>query len=284
MENPTRAQDDPTGGYQLIDQLIDQMLDAAGRRDFAAFNLAAQHLHELPSGATHPTVQARVRSTLTATFGPQPSYDQLIRAAKAVHRELAGHINTTACTVEAVIRNYYGDPDLLADLPGDSAPLLELAIAGLLSSAEASGHHLETATEGDAQEPDAPPLEIVTWTPDADAARIDDADQVAAYLDATAILLAAPMADIDMLDPERPTIGSLVWRTDGRYVFGGSLNHYVRTYAIAPPRDMLDHIREHHYVCGRVDRDRLDMATRLLTGTTGREPARQPDEHDPFRT
>lgn len=96
---------------------------------------------------------------------------------------------------------------------------------------------------------------------------IEDHEQVARYLSDAAAVLGAPSPVYDKLDDSSPVIGSVVWITDGEFVWPGELEHYVRTYHTSPPEGLLRRIRKLNYTCPTVSPDKVSEALSMLSGT-----------------
>ncbi len=103
-------------------------------------------------------------------------------------------------------------------------------------------------------EDEAPPLRIarVFDVVDADGARFlpdherltgADLEQVAAYLDAGAPVLATTARLRDEVEPERGEVVPMTYRTDGRWLWTDAVLYYLLTYGFAPEPELLARAR-----------------------------------------
>ncbi|GLY20065.1 hypothetical protein Kisp01_70790 [Kineosporia sp. NBRC 101677] len=76
--------------------------------------------------------------------------------------------------------------------------------------------------------------------------RIDDLDEVIAllrYLGDGLPVLTTSVTMADVLDPERPEVVPLTFRTDGRWVWTDTITYYLERYGLAPEPELLYHLQ-----------------------------------------
>jgi hypothetical protein len=76
--------------------------------------------------------------------------------------------------------------------------------------------------------------------------RIDDqaeAERLLGYLDRALPVLTSSATMADVLDPERPAVVPLTFRTDGRWIWTDTVGYYLERYALAPDEALLAHLR-----------------------------------------
>jgi hypothetical protein len=71
-----------------------------------------------------------------------------------------------------------------------------------------------------------------------------DLEQVAAYLEAGAPVLATTGRLTDVVEPERGAVVPMSYRTDGCWLWTESVAYYLRAYRLAPAPDLLAHVRK----------------------------------------
>ncbi len=93
------------------------------------------------------------------------------------------------------------------------------------------------------------------------------------YLRAAPVVLSSRGLAPDAVDPEHPETVPMVFHTDGRWVWSGSVPHYLEHHDIAPDVSLLAHIRANRYQVP----ERLPSAVRaralaVATGAREEEP------------
>ncbi|MEU7479294.1 hypothetical protein AB0A63_25130 [Lentzea sp. NPDC042327] len=96
------------------------------------------------------------------------------------------------------------------------------------------------------------------------------------YLRGAPVVLSSRGLAPDLVDPEHPETVPMVFHTDGRWVWSGSVPHYLEHHDIAPDTALLAHIRANRYR----PPDRLPSAVRAralatATGSAEEEPGLQ---------
>jgi hypothetical protein len=95
----------------------------------------------------------------------------------------------------------------------------------------------------------------------------EERDRVLDYLTNAPVVLAARSYDVDAFAPDREPEVPLNFRTDGSWVWPGSVAYYLREHGVAPDPDLVDHIRAHRFVLPGVDEPARDLAIAAITGT-----------------
>ncbi|MCO8275549.1 hypothetical protein M1L60_33690 [Actinoplanes sp. TRM 88003] len=72
-------------------------------------------------------------------------------------------------------------------------------------------------------------------------------EQVALYLESGSVLLATGTLDPDPFDEGLGPIVPVTVRTDGQWVWNDAVVYFLRTYAISPDAELLEHIRTRRY-------------------------------------
>ncbi|HET8643401.1 MAG TPA: glycohydrolase toxin TNT-related protein [Pseudonocardiaceae bacterium] len=106
-----------------------------------------------------------------------------------------------------------------------------------------------------------------------------EAGHVLAYLESAPVVLASQDLGPDQVDRGRGQQVPLTWQTDGEWLWPGSVPYYLRTYALPPDHDFLDHIRQRQYRAPSVDPATRRAALSAVSGN-GR-PADQEDAMPP---
>ncbi|HEX6355739.1 ferredoxin [Actinophytocola sp.] len=91
-------------------------------------------------------------------------------------------------------------------------------------------------------------------------------DRVLDYLTNAPVVLAARSYDVDAFSPDRPPAVPLNFRTDGSWVWPGSVPYYLREHSIAPDPDLLDHIRKRQFRVPDVSEPARENAVGAITG------------------
>jgi hypothetical protein len=90
-------------------------------------------------------------------------------------------------------------------------------------------------------------------------------DAVLAYLEAAPVVLAARNHDTDEFAPGEQDV-PLNFRTDGTWIWAGSVAHYLRKHDLAPEPELIAHIHRHGFQVPEVDEATKDLAVSLITG------------------
>jgi hypothetical protein len=93
------------------------------------------------------------------------------------------------------------------------------------------------------------------------------------YLRNAPVVLSSRGFGPDAVDPEHPQTVPMVFRTDGRWVWSGSVPHYLEHHDIAPDTSLLAHIRANRYrVPERLPSPVRARALAVATGAPEEEP------------
>ncbi|WP_330183398.1 hypothetical protein OHB26_06950 [Nocardia sp. NBC_01503] len=90
-------------------------------------------------------------------------------------------------------------------------------------------------------------------------------DQLLSYLESAPVVLAARSFDVDEFAPEQRDV-PLNFRTDGVWVWSGSVPHYLRKHRLPPEPELVEHIMARAFRLDEVDEATKDAAVRLITG------------------
>ncbi|MRH88615.1 hypothetical protein GFY24_14380 [Nocardia sp. SYP-A9097] len=124
---------------------------------------------------------------------------------------------------------------------------------------ERSPHPLRMARVYDGRDENGRPLAnrspVIPWF----------ADDVLAYLESAPVVLAARSFDTDEFAPEQRDV-PLNFRTDGVWVWSGSVPHYLRKHGFPPETELVEHILARGCRVGEVDEAAKDAAVQLITG------------------
>lgn len=91
-------------------------------------------------------------------------------------------------------------------------------------------------------------------------------DRVLDYLTNAPVVLAARSFDVDAFAPDRSPAVPLNFRTDGNWVWPGSVVYYLREHSIAPDPDLVNHIRARRFVVPDVGEPARELAVTAITG------------------
>ncbi|GAB2562499.1 hypothetical protein [Nocardia heshunensis] len=89
-------------------------------------------------------------------------------------------------------------------------------------------------------------------------------EQVLAYLESAPIVLAARSFEVDEFIPSDRDV-PLTFRTDGVWIWSGSVHHYLRKHGLPPEPDLVRHIRDRDFRIGEVSAAAKEMAVRVIT-------------------
>lgn len=93
------------------------------------------------------------------------------------------------------------------------------------------------------------------------------------YLRAAPVVLSSRGLAPDAVDPEHPETVPMVFHTDGRWVWSGSVPHYLEHHDVAPDVSLLAHIRANRYqVPERLPSALRARALAVATGAPEEEP------------
>ncbi|SDT10368.1 hypothetical protein [Actinoplanes derwentensis] len=94
----------------------------------------------------------------------------------------------------------------------------------------------------------------------------DEATRVLDYLNQGHVLLATTMREPDVFDTDAGPVVPSSFRTDGRFVWTDAVGYYLRTYALSPDAELLDHVRERDFAAPEVDAVAEHRALAALMG------------------
>jgi hypothetical protein len=94
----------------------------------------------------------------------------------------------------------------------------------------------------------------------------EDRERILGYLEGAPIVLAARSYDTDALAPNEPAAVPLTFRTDGSWIWAGSVAYYLRKHDLAPEPDLLAHIRGQGFQLPEVDDATKDLAVTIIAG------------------
>ncbi|MCX4093059.1 hypothetical protein [Nocardia sp. alder85J] len=85
------------------------------------------------------------------------------------------------------------------------------------------------------------------------------------YLEAAPIVLAARSFAVDEFTPGVRDV-PMNYRTDGTWIWSGSVSHYLRKHGLSPEPDLVLHILDHNFRLDEVDDETKDLAVSVITG------------------
>ncbi|MQY23135.1 hypothetical protein [Nocardia macrotermitis] len=91
-------------------------------------------------------------------------------------------------------------------------------------------------------------------------------DALLTYLESAPIVLAARSFDVDEFAPADRDV-PLNYRTDGTWIWAGSVPHYLRKHGLAPEPKLVRHIQARGFELGPVDETTKDRAVSVITGS-----------------
>ncbi|MFF3566734.1 hypothetical protein [Nocardia jiangxiensis] len=126
------------------------------------------------------------------------------------------------------------------------------------SDATASPPRLARVYDG--RDPDGRPI--------ADRDPIDHAltEALLTYLESAPVILAARSFDVDEFAPADRDV-PLNYRTDGTWIWAGSVPHYLRKHGLAPEPKLVRHIQARDFQLDPVDQATKDLAVSVITGS-----------------
>ncbi|WP_067666979.1 hypothetical protein [Nocardia miyunensis] len=103
--------------------------------------------------------------------------------------------------------------------------------------------------------------------PIADRAPLDPAltEALLTYLESAPIILAARSFDVDEFAPTDRDV-PLNYRTDGTWIWAGSVPHYLRKHGLSPEPELVRHVQARDFLLGEVDSAAKDRAVSVITG------------------
>ncbi|MBY8855256.1 hypothetical protein K7711_02060 [Nocardia sp. CA2R105] len=112
----------------------------------------------------------------------------------------------------------------------------------------------------DGRDPDGRPI--------ADRDPVDPAlvEALLTYLESAPVILAARSFDVDEFAPADRDV-PLNYRTDGTWIWAGSVPHYLRKHGLAPEPKLVRHIQARDFQLGPVDQAAKDLAVSVITGS-----------------
>ncbi|MEV6771268.1 hypothetical protein AB0N05_21875 [Nocardia sp. NPDC051030] len=90
-------------------------------------------------------------------------------------------------------------------------------------------------------------------------------DGILSYLESAPVVLAARSYDVDEFVPTERDV-PLNFRTDGAWIWSGSVPHYLRKHGLPPEPELVRHIVDRGFRIGEVDEAAKDAAVRIITG------------------
>jgi hypothetical protein len=93
-------------------------------------------------------------------------------------------------------------------------------------------------------------------------------EAVVSYLEAAPVVLAARNLDHDEFAPGQQDV-PLNFRTDGTWIWAGSVPHYLRKHNLPPEPELIAHIQGRGFRVPEVDEASRDLAVSLITGGQG---------------
>ncbi|MBP2476132.1 hypothetical protein JOF53_005004 [Crossiella equi] len=111
-------------------------------------------------------------------------------------------------------------------------------------------------------------------------ARLSNTEKAAvlAYLESAPVVLASRGYAPDLLHPEQEEQVPMAYHTDGEWVWSAAQAYYLRAHDVAPPLDLLDHIRGSGYLPVRtLPRRVTQRATSLVMGMPETHPGASDD-------
>lgn len=90
-------------------------------------------------------------------------------------------------------------------------------------------------------------------------------DAVLAYLESAPMVLAARGFEVDEFAPTDHDV-PLNFRTDGVWIWSGSVPHYLRKHGLSPEPELVRHIAERGFRVGEVDEATQELAVSIIVG------------------
>lgn len=94
----------------------------------------------------------------------------------------------------------------------------------------------------------------------------DDKFKLLDYLTAAPVVISQPGVDFDVLSIARLARVPRAFHTDGFWLWPASVIYYLRTYDVAPQRELYDHIRMFKFQIPHVNKIVIDLAARVAAG------------------
>lgn len=85
------------------------------------------------------------------------------------------------------------------------------------------------------------------------------------YLESAPVILAARSLDIDEFTPTDRDV-PLNYRTDGTWIWAGSVPHYLRKHGLAPEPELVRHISARDFRLDPVDQAAKELAMSVIVG------------------
>ncbi|WP_019929532.1 hypothetical protein [Nocardia sp. BMG111209] len=85
------------------------------------------------------------------------------------------------------------------------------------------------------------------------------------YLESAPVVLAARSFAVDEFTPGERDV-PMNYRTDGTWIWSGSVSHYLRKHGLSPEPDLALHILDRNFDLGEVDDATKDLAASVITG------------------
>ncbi|MFI5777117.1 hypothetical protein [Nocardia sp. NPDC051570] len=101
----------------------------------------------------------------------------------------------------------------------------------------------------------------------ADRPTVDPAlhERLLSYLESAPVILSARSREVDEFAPTDRDV-PLDYRTDGAWIWSGSVPHYLRKHSLAPEPDLVRHIQDRDFRLGTVEQAAKDSALQVITG------------------
>lgn len=87
-----------------------------------------------------------------------------------------------------------------------------------------------------------------------------------AFLGGGSEVLGAPGFAEDWLDPARPLVVPIGFRTDGDWLWSAELPYYLREHGVVPEPEFVGHMQAADFVAGAASAEEIQAAEELLRG------------------
>lgn len=87
---------------------------------------------------------------------------------------------------------------------------------------------------------------------------------IISYLEHAPIVLAARSFDVDEFAPSERDV-PLTFRTDGVWIWSGSVPHYLRKHDLPPEPELVQHIIDRGFQHGEISAEAKDLALKVIT-------------------
>uniref|UniRef100_UPI001C22933E hypothetical protein n=1 Tax=Nocardia alni TaxID=2815723 RepID=UPI001C22933E len=89
-------------------------------------------------------------------------------------------------------------------------------------------------------------------------------DRLLTYLESAPVILAARTLDTDEFTPTDHDV-PLNYRTDGTWIWAGSVPHYLRKHNFTPQPELVEHIRSRDFHLDTIDAATKERAVSTIT-------------------